>query len=278
MDVHKFREVATAGVAFCLVFLSAGCATKNYVQNDINRSIQPLQVKLDNTNKQVAENGERITDLDRKTEKGISQAQSSAEEANQAAMRAQQSAADARGLAQQGVTDAEAAKQEIENADNFQPVKKATVLFKINRANLTPEDIETLDSLAQTVSGMKHYVIQVQGFTDNRGPKQYNLQLSEKRADAVVRYLTLEKQIPLVRVYRVGYGEDDPAASNKTRDGREQNRRVDVSILSPQQSTGSAELQQGQTPGSNSPSQNSTTNNPNSQPQNSTTNSSNPQQ
>ena len=251
MDVQRYRQVAIAPVVFCLVFLSAGCATKKYVQNYTHDNIKPLEVKLDNTNKQVAENGERITDLDQKTEKGISQAQSSADEANQAASKAQQSAADARGLAQQGISDSASVKQELENADNFQSVKKATILFGINKSKLTPEDTETLDSLAQTAGGMKHYVIEIRGFTDNRGPKPYNLQLSERRADAVVRYLTLDKQIPLVRIYQAGYGEDDPAAPNKSRSGREQNRRVDVSILVPQ-SSGSAELQQGQAPGSES--------------------------
>jgi outer membrane protein OmpA-like peptidoglycan-associated protein len=251
MDGQRYRQVAIGSVVFCLVFLSAGCATKKYVQNYTHDNIKPLEVKLDNTNKQVAENGERITDLDQKTEKGISQAQSSADEANQAASKAQQSAADARGLAQQGISDSASVKQELENADNFQSVKKATILFGINKSKLTPEDTETLDSLAQTAGGMKHYVIEIRGFTDNRGPKPYNLQLSERRADAVVRYLTLDKQIPLVRIYQAGYGEDDPASPNKTRSGREQNRRVDVSILVPQ-SSGSAELQQGQAPGSES--------------------------
>ena len=254
MDVQRYRQVAIAPVVFCLVFLSAGCATKKYVQNYTHDNIKPLEVKLDNTNKQVAENGERITDLDQKTEKGISQAQSSADEANQAASKAQQSAVDARGLAQQGISDAASVKQELENADNFQSVKKATILFGINKSKLTPEDTETLDSLAQTATGMKHYVIEVRGFTDSRGPKPYNLQLSEQRADAVVRYLTLDKQIPLVRIYQAGYGIDDPAAPNKTRSGREQNRRVDVSILVPQ-SSAAAELQPGQTPGSESQSQ-----------------------
>jgi len=249
MDGLRSRQVATTAVAFCLVFLSAGCATKKYVQQYTQSNIKPLEVKLDNTNKQVSENGERITDLDHKTEKGISQAQSSADEANQAASRAQQSAVDARGLAQQGVSDSAAVKQELENADNFQSVKKATILFAINKSKLTQEDTDTLDGVAQAATGMKHYVIEIRGFTDNRGPKQYNLQLSQRRADAVVRYLTLEKQIPLVRIYQAGYGEDDPAAPNKTRNGREQNRRVDVSILAPQ-SSGTAELQQGQAPGS----------------------------
>jgi len=258
MDVRRYKQVATATLVFCLVFLSAGCATKKYVQTYTQDNIKPLEVKLDNTNKQVAEDGERITDLDRKTEKGISQAQSSADEANQAASKAQQSAADARGLAQQGVSDAAAVKQELENADNFQSIKKATILFGIDKSKLSSEDMETLDSLAQTATGMKHYVIEVRGFTDSRGPKQYNLQLSQKRADAVVRYLTLDKQIPLVRIYQAGYGDDDPVAPNKTRSGREQNRRVDVSILTPQSSS-AAGLQQGQTPGSYAQTQQSST-------------------
>jgi outer membrane protein OmpA-like peptidoglycan-associated protein len=230
MEIRTVRRLTTAGVAFCLVFLNAGCATKKFVRNNI----EPLEVKLDHTNKQVAENGQRITDLDQKTERGISQAQSTADAANQAAGKAQQSAEDARGLAQHGISEADAVKQEVENADNFQSVKQATILFGFDKTKLTPEDVETLDSLAQTVSGMKHYVIEVRGFTDSVGQKQYNLQLSRKRADAVVRYLTLQKQIPLVRVYAAGYGEDDPAAPNKTRHSREQNRRVDVSILAPQ--------------------------------------------
>jgi outer membrane protein OmpA-like peptidoglycan-associated protein len=258
MDMQRYRQIAVAGVTLCLVFLSAGCATKKYVQTYTQRNIKPLEVKLDNTNKQVAENGERITDLDRKTEKGISQAQSSADAANQLANKAQQSAEDARGLAQQGISDAAAVKQEVENADNFQSVKKATILFGFDKSKLTPEDIETLDSLAQEATGMKHYAIEVKGFTDNVGQRQYNLQLSRRRADAVVRYLTLEKQIPLVRVYVAGYGEDDPAATNKTRSGREQNRRVDVSLLAPQQS-GSAAETQGQAPGSEAQAQRSAT-------------------
>jgi outer membrane protein OmpA-like peptidoglycan-associated protein len=234
-----------------LLLLSAGCATKKYVQSNI----APLEVKLDNTNKQVAQNSERITDLDKKTEREISQAQSSADDANQLANKAERSALDARGLAQQGISDAAAVKQEVENADNFQSLKKATILFAFDQSKLTSEDIETLDSLAQTVSGMKHYVVEVRGFTDNVGPKPYNLALSRKRADAVVRYLTLDKQIPLVRVYVAGYGEEHPTAPNETRSGREQNRRVDVSILAPQSSGTTAEAQPGPPPGSDSPQQ-----------------------
>jgi outer membrane protein OmpA-like peptidoglycan-associated protein len=235
-------------VTFGFLLLSVGCASKNFVRNDVRSSVQPLEAKLDTTNKQVNENGERITDLDRKTERGISQAQSSADEAKQQAATAQQSAEEARGLAQKGVSDAASVKQEVENADNFQSVKKTSILFGFGKSKLTPEDTQELDSLVQTVSGMKHYLIEVKGFTDNLGGKQYNLQLSRKRADAVVRYLTLEKQIPLVRVYTAGYGDDGPTAPNRTRDGRKQNRRVDVSVLAPESMGPSAEMRGAPTP------------------------------
>jgi outer membrane protein OmpA-like peptidoglycan-associated protein len=234
MDGRGYGRLATAGVTFGLIFLSVGCATKNFVRNDVQSNIQPLEAKLDTTNKKVNENGERITDLDRKTETGIAQAQSSADAAKLQAATAQQSAEDARGLAQKGISEADSVKQEVENADNFQSVKKATILFGFGKSKLTSEDTQALDDVVQAVDGMKHYVIEVRGFTDNVGGKQYNLQLSRRRADAVVRYLTLEKQIPLVRVYMAGYGDAGAAAPNKTRHGREQNRRVDVNILAPQ--------------------------------------------
>ena len=81
---------------------------------------------------------------------------------------------------------------------------------------------------------MKHYVIQIQGYTDKTGSKEYNLQLSQKRANAVIRYLTTNGKIPLVRIYSMGYGESDPAAPNATRKGRELNRRVDLTVMVPQ--------------------------------------------
>ena len=73
-------------------------------------------------------------------------------------------------------------------------------------------------------------MIEVQGYTDNTGDEQYNIGLSQRRAEAVERYL-VSKNIPLFRVSIVGLGKDKPVADNKTRDGRAQNRRVEVRVL-----------------------------------------------
>ncbi|MGH9431181.1 MAG: OmpA family protein [Terriglobia bacterium] len=241
MNKSKIEPTLALGVVIVIALFSSACATKKYVQN----SVQPLETKLGNVDQKTTTNAQSIKDVDQRSEAGISDAQSKAETANQHAGQADKDAQTAQQTAQKGVEQATLAQQQVENADNFQPVKSATVVFKLDRSTLTDADKQQLDDLAQSVSSMKHYVIQVQGFTDKTGPEQYNLALSQRRANAVVRYLSLNHNIPLVKIYEMGYGNADPTASNSTRKGREQNRRVDVKVMAPPP----VEQAQQQTPG-----------------------------
>jgi OmpA-OmpF porin, OOP family len=227
MNPHETRRVIPFGVALLFFVFNPGCATKKYVQSNV----QPLEVHLGKVEEKATTNTNDIRDLDRKTESGIATAQSKAEEAARSASTADLDAKSANALAQKGVDQALQVKQDLANADNFQPTTTETILFGFNRANLTDKDKQTLDQLADTVQTLKHYVIQVQGFTDTTGPKQYNLDLSQRRAEAVIRYLTLEKKIPLVRIYMAGYGEASPVAPNDSRKGREENRRVAITVM-----------------------------------------------
>jgi len=235
MGFAKNEKGAALGAVAVLVLFTGGCATKKWVQTKV---VQPMETKVGGVDKKVDQNKQeadnRISEVDQNAERGISNAQSSADKANQSAADAAKQAQSANQLAQKGVDQATVIDQKVENIDNYQPVKTETVRFDLNRAELTTEDKQALDSLAQNLSSMKHYVVEVQGFTDKTGPKQYNLELSERRADAVVRYLTAEKNIPLVRIHRIGYGIDKPAAPNNTRKGRKENRRVEVRVLAPQ--------------------------------------------
>jgi outer membrane protein OmpA-like peptidoglycan-associated protein len=125
-----------------------------------------------------------------------------------------------------------ATNERITALGDFEVAQQATVLFKVNSAELTPEAKLALDQLAQQALTMKGYVIEVAGYTDSTGSEQKNRMLSHKRADAVVQYLGENHAIPLLRmVTPFGYGELKPAADNATREGREQNRRVEVTIL-----------------------------------------------
>jgi len=213
-----------------LIFATAGCATKKYVQ----KTISPLEMGLHKLNKKTADNAGQIRNVDRRAEAGIADAQHSADQAKQAATTADQHAQAARQVAENGVSAANQAQEMVNNIDNYKPSQHATVLFGLDKSTLTTDDRQQLDQLVQTVKGLKHYAIQIQGFTDTTGPKQFNLQLSQHRAEAVVRYLTLEGNIPLVEIYSLGYGEAAPSSSNSTLKGRKQNRRVEVTVLVPQ--------------------------------------------
>lgn len=213
---------------------TVGCATKKFVRQDVQSSIQPLQAGLSKANQNISDNADQIRGVDQRAETGISNAQGAADHAQQSAQTADQHAQAANQLAQQGVTTANQAQDTANNLDNYKPAQHQSVQFAFDRSTLSDEAKQTLDQVAQSVKSMKHYVIQVQGYTDSTGPKTLNLQLSQRRADAVVRYLSLNGEIPLVKIYNMGYGEAAPVESNHTRNGRKANRRVDVTVMTPQ--------------------------------------------
>ncbi|MGH9643710.1 MAG: OmpA family protein, partial [Terriglobales bacterium] len=94
----------------------------------------------------------------------------------------------------------------------------------------TKEAREAIDELAQNASSTKGYIITVEGATDSVGSEDYNYSLSQRRADAVIQYLA-EKNIPAYKIYQIGLGKDKPVESNKTREGRAKNRRVDIRLM-----------------------------------------------
>lgn len=246
MTSNYYRTIVV-GTSLALIMGSAGCATKKWVQTKV---VQPMEAKIHNVDQKTDKVDSRVTDLDAKTERGISDAAAKAEAANQQAVEADQHAGQATSAAQtaqqtadKGVTKATAAQTAIDNIDNYQPVKTDTVLFGFNKSNLSDDEKQKLDTLSQSLSQLKHYEIDVKGFTDKTGPAQYNLELSRRRADAVVRYLTENAHVPLVKIHVLGYGEDEPAATNRTISGRKQNRRVEVKILAPQMASAESQTQ-----------------------------------
>jgi OOP family OmpA-OmpF porin len=101
----------------------------------------------------------------------------------------------------------------------------------VGSATLSNEAKQTLDGIAGQVSSLNTgYLVELQGFTDSTGSENVNNALSQRRADAVKRYL-VTKNVQLHRISIIGLGEENPVADNKTRQGREQNRRVEVKVL-----------------------------------------------
>jgi OmpA-OmpF porin, OOP family len=109
---------------------------------------------------------------------------------------------------------------------------EATVKFAVASSRISPEDLEELKKLAQTAIGLPGYIIEVKGFADASGNADMNEKLSRERAEAVIGYLIQQCNVPVRHVVAPGaMGESQPAASNESKEGRAENRRVEVKVL-----------------------------------------------
>lgn len=208
------------------VVLLGGCATKKYVAEHVD----PVSAKLDtvdknqqNTQKQLEGDEPKISAADEKASSADNRATDAIGRADSASKKADQVRADLRNEL----------NNRIANLDDYKTAGNAVVLFKFNSAKLTDEGKQQLDQLTtgQTAS-LKRYFVAIQGFTDKTGPAEYNLELSRRRAEAVQTYLVAEHNIPVYRIQIVGLGKDKPVNEQKTRDEREKNRRVEVTLFS----------------------------------------------
>ena len=130
------------------------------------------------------------------------------------------------------VAGVNATNERISALDDYKPESSIAVNFKTGSALLSKEAKAKLDEIATKALNAKGYVLEVTGHTDSRGGVALNRALSQRRADAVIRYLVEEHKIPLRRIVTpYGYGKSQPIAENNTREGRAQNRRVEVTML-----------------------------------------------
>lgn len=219
-----------AGVAIAALslVLTNGCTTKKYVRSQT----EPVIQKTNELDAATARNQQSIQSVDARAQEGIQQAQNSASQASQNAQNATQAANEAQQSAEQAVHRADTLQGVVANLDNYQQMAKVSVHFGFNKSNLTRDAQGKLDQFGTQLSSAKDYILEVTGGTDSTGPKQYNYQLSNRRAMAVVRYLAAKYNVSPRRFYLVGLGKDIEVASNRTAAGRKENRRVEVQLLS----------------------------------------------
>jgi outer membrane protein OmpA-like peptidoglycan-associated protein len=130
------------------------------------------------------------------------------------------------------VAGVNATNERISALDDYQSQNSQSILFKVGSATLSAEAKQQLDQIAQQAGTAKGYVLQVSGFASADGSTEANRRLSQRRAETVIRYLVENHNIPLRRIITpYGYGELQPVADNSSREGREQNRRVEVQVL-----------------------------------------------
>jgi len=221
----------SAIVAMLAATFITGCATKNYVR----QNVQPVQAKVDQVADQTNKQGAEIAQTQQDVAKNTRDISATDEKATGADRRAGEAAASATQANQKGDKNSQEISQlrgVIANIDDYKVANEATVLFAFNAAKLTADDKQKLDDLANQATSHKRFFVAVEGYTDQTGPADYNLQLSKRRADAVVEYLAGERNVPFYQIRTIGLGELQPADPGNTRDARAKNRRVDVKIYS----------------------------------------------
>ncbi len=130
------------------------------------------------------------------------------------------------------VAGVNATNDRISALDDYVPQDSIAVNFRVGSSILNVDAKTKLDAIATKALNAKGYVLEVTGYADSTGATERNRVLSQRRADAVIRYLVENHQIPLRRIVTpYGFGESNPVADNKTREGRAENRRVEVKVL-----------------------------------------------
>ncbi len=222
------RRRTVLGGASLLLMLTAGCATKNYVRNQTTPLIQQTNELED----QTAANHRNLQDVDNRSTQGIQQAQSAAQTADQKAVAAGQSATQAQSSAQEALNHADSLESVVSNLDTYHQVADAQVHFAFNSDVLTRQDKADLDNFAGQLGNTKSYILEITGGTDSTGNKDYNYQLSERRAENVAQYLATNYNVAPHKFYLIGIGKDVEVASNRSASGRAKNRRVEIQLLS----------------------------------------------
>ena len=208
------------------VLLLGGCATKKYVAQQVdpaNAKISEVDRNQKNTQRQLEADEPKISAADEKASSADTRATDAIGRADAASKKSDQVRADLRNEL----------NDRIANIDDYKAAGNVTVLFKFDSAKLTDDAKQQLDQLASgQVGSLKRYVVAIQGFTDSIGSVEHNLDLSRRRAEAVQTYLVSQHNMPVYRIQIVGLGKDKPVDEGKTREAREKNRRVEVTVFS----------------------------------------------
>jgi outer membrane protein OmpA-like peptidoglycan-associated protein len=209
-------------------------ARKKYVQ----RQMDPIRNRVNEVDELSAQNAKYIKDVDSRAQEGIKMASAKADQADQHALDAGNRAQQANQTAQQATTHLQTVEQVVTNFDQYAPTNQTELRFRSGQATLNKNAKEALDEIATSLKDQKGYIIEIQGFAP--GNSAASIQSSQKMADAVVRYLVINHEIPVYRVFTLGMGNAKVQTVAANPDQQEAGRkparayrgpRVQVSVL-----------------------------------------------
>ena len=218
-------------VAVLVVAGSTACATKGFVRTGIkgvNDKVDSVGRSVEETQERTRKNEGAIGEVDKKAQG----AQNSADQARQAAAVADTEAKAARARADVVGTKADELDKASRRLVYTVVLSEDEGQFKFGKTDLPDETKAKLDELVTKLKADPNGAyFEIEGHTDARGAKAVNEKIGFDRAESVKRYLFEQHQIPLHRMNVISYGMEKPVASNKTKEGRAQNRRIVIRVL-----------------------------------------------
>jgi outer membrane protein OmpA-like peptidoglycan-associated protein len=200
-------------------------ARKSYVK----RQTDPIRDRVNELDDLTAANGKAIKDTDERAQAGIKMASDKADMADQHAVDAGNKATMAQQTAQQATTRIQTVETVVSNIDQYKASNQTEIRFRPGQSMLSKQAKDALDEMANTVKGQRGYIIEVQGFSSGKG--QIAIQNSQKMAESVVRYMVLNHEIPVYRIYLVGMGNAPMAGDEDAKTKHLSGGRVEISLL-----------------------------------------------
>src|SRR6202171_5869790 len=202
-------------------------ARKKYVQ----RQTQPIRDRVNELDELTSANSKMIKDVDSRAQEGVRLASTKANEADQHAIEAGNKAQLAQQTATQANTRLSTVEQVVGNIDQYKAATQTEIRFRPGQSVLSKNAKAALDDMATPLKDQRGYIVEVQGFSSGHG--QAAIATSQKMADAVVRYLVLNHEIPVYRIYVVGMGNAPvpTAATDDPKAKRTSGGRVEISLL-----------------------------------------------
>jgi outer membrane protein OmpA-like peptidoglycan-associated protein len=201
-------------------------ARKNYVK----RQTEPIRDRVNELDELTSQNSKQIKDVDSRATQGIKLASDKANEADQHAVDAGNKATQAQQSAQQVTTRVQTVENVVSNIDQYKASNQTEIRFRPGQTVLSKNAKDALDQMAGSVKGQRGYIIEVQGFSSGKG--QAAITTSQKMAESVVRYLVLNHDIPVYRIYLVGMGNTPlPSTDENAKSKRLSGGRVEISLL-----------------------------------------------
>jgi outer membrane protein OmpA-like peptidoglycan-associated protein len=215
---------------------SSGCATKKYVRNEVKTSADTLSARIDQNEGEIGEvrdSVDRVAGRVTGVEGQVSELNTGVSSLKGEVRTVDQKASQAQSVADRAAGDVVLLDQRFQNRNLFVVADQKAVHFKFDSAKLDRNYEDVLEEVAQAVMQNPDALVVLEGRTDSVGDKDYNVRLGDRRVDTVRRYLAVERGVPVYKIHQISLGAAKPVAENKTRDGREKNRAVTMTILVP---------------------------------------------